>query len=285
MTIKSSGIPQERNKPEGLIIIAALVVLLASLTSIAGIYYRDSIYKRDTSFLLSAFYGNDLYTLIVAIPLTIQVIYYCRREGTEQQYLVFLGLMDYMMYNFQFYLFGASFNLLFLLYCAIVALSTMALICGVVQMISNGSSYIFSGDTPIGTSHPWIAGYMIFTSFSLLHVYVSQFADFFMNGNLPEIITVTGHTTNIVFALDLTNVVPWMLLGGIGLMQKKNWGYSIAAIVNVKGAVYMGALGTSTAMAMFEKNIEMEDGKSQLFLWTMLGVASSISAFSLLSKK
>ena len=284
MTIKSSGTPQERKKPEGLIIVATLVVLLASLTSIAGICYRDSIYKRDTSFLLSAFYGNDLYTLIVAVPLTIQVIYKCRREGTEKQYLVFLGLMDYMMYNFQFYLFGASFNSLFLLYCAIVALSTMSLLCGVVQMIVNSDGTVFS-DTPIGTSHPWIAGYMMFTAFSLLHVYVSQFADFFMNGILPEIITVTGHTTNIVFALDLTNVVPWMLLGGIGLMQKKNWGYSIATIVNIKGAVYMGALATSTAMAMFEKNIEMEDGKSQLFLWTMLGLGSSISAFRLLSDK
>lgn len=284
MTIKNISTPQKRKKPEGLIIIATLVVLLASLTSIAGICYRDSIYKRDTAFLLSAFYGNDLYTLIVAIPLSIQVIYKCRREGTEKQYLVFLGLMDYMMYNFQFYLFGASFNSLFLLYCVIVALSTMSLICGVVQIISNSDGNVFS-ETPIETSHPWIAGYMMFTALSLLHVYISQFADFFMNGNLPQIITVTGHPTNIVFALDLTNVVPWMLLGGIGLMKKKNWGYSIAAIVNVKGAVYMGALATSTAMAMFEKNIEMEDGKSQLFLWTMLGLGSSISTFRLLSDK
>lgn len=282
MTIKNGSTPQERNKPKGLITIAAMVVLLASLTSIAGICYRDSIYKRDTSFLMSAFYGNDLYTLIVAIPLTIQVIYKCRREGKEKHYLVFLGLMDYMMYNFQFYLFGASFNSLFLLYCAIVALSIMSLICGMVQMIINGDGNVFS-DTPIGTSHPWIVGYMMFTAFSLLYVYISQFADFFMNGNLPEIITVTGNITNIVFALDLTNVVPWMLLGGIGLMKKKHWGYSIAAIVNIKGAVYMGALATSTAMTMFEKNIEIEDGKSQLLLWTLLGVGSSISAFWLLS--
>jgi hypothetical protein len=110
-------------------------------------------------------------------------------------------------------------------------------------------------------------------------VYASESLKFVVTGQVPEIVTSTGHLTNIVFALDLSLVVPWFVLGGIWLWQRRPWGYVLATILNVKGTVYMLALSAVTVSAV---RAGASEDLAQVGLWGTIGFGSLIASLVLL---
>lgn len=121
---------------------------------------------------------------------------------------------------------------------------------------------------------------MIFIGLGLGIVYISQWLGFVMTGRLPEIIIKTAHPTNVVFGLDLSLVVPLFIAGGIWLWQRKPWGFALAAIANVKGAVYMVGLCAATWTAFRAGTVK---DLSEIALWGAIGIGCLVSAFVLLS--
>lgn len=91
------------------------------------------------------------------------------------------------------YLFGTAFNQFFLTYVALFTLS----IFGLVQTDANAIGRQFRDRTPV----KWISGYMLFVAVGLTTVYTIQSLGFITTGQLPPIVTTTGHPTSIVFAL------------------------------------------------------------------------------------
>ena len=71
-----------------------------------------------------------------------------------------------------------------------------------------------------------------------LLVYVAQSVSFIVMGQVPLIVTLSGHPTNVVFALDLTLLIPWLALGAVWLMKCRPWGYVIAGILIVLSSSY-----------------------------------------------
>jgi uncharacterized protein (TIGR03382 family) len=90
---------------------------------------------------------------------------------------------------------------------------------------------------------------------------------------------LTGHPTSVVFALDLTMVAPVMALGAAWLWRRRPWGYVLAAVTLVKGAVYMLALSAATLAAHAAGAL---DDPSQVYLWAALGAGSLIAGAALL---
>jgi hypothetical protein len=74
-------------------------------------------------------------------------------------------------------------------------------------------------------------------------IYVAQSMAFIATGQLPAIVTITEHPTSVVFALDLTLLIPWLAVGAIWLIKRKPWGYVIAGVLSVKGPLYTLVLG------------------------------------------
>jgi hypothetical protein len=79
---------------------------------------------------------------------------------------------------------------------------------------------------------------MLFVATGLTVIYLLQSLGFIFTGEGPAIVTRTGHPTSIVFALDLTLLVPFLALGAFWLLRRKAWGYVLAGIFTVKGALY-----------------------------------------------
>lgn len=121
---------------------------------------------------------------------------------------------------------------------------------------------------------------MIFIGLGLGIVYISQWLGFVMTGKLPDIIIKTAHPTNVVFGLDLSLVVPLFIIGGIWLCQRKPWGFGLAAIANVKGAVYMAGLCAATWTAFKAGTVK---DLSEIALWGAIGIGCLISALVLLT--
>ncbi|MDJ0754982.1 MAG: hypothetical protein QNJ45_15775 [Ardenticatenaceae bacterium] len=257
----------------GLVYWLSLVIAVLTTAAALGGLLLDDLY-RDNLLVTTSWIANDLITLVVAVPLLLLGIFWAWR-GSIRGYLVLLGLVDYTLYNFAFYQFGAAFNKFFMLYPAITALSILVLIFGLTRIDAQEISRQFHRKTPT----KWIAGFMVFVGLSLTSVYFSQYLSFLTTGDLPRIVTAVEHPTNVIFALDLTLVVPWLLIGGVWLWRGRPWGYIVATIVNIKGAVYMLALSTVT-VAVVQAGIS--DNGTELFIWGGIGVGSLIASLLLL---
>jgi hypothetical protein len=79
--------------------------------------------------------------------------------------------------------------------------------------------------------------YMLFVAFGLSLIFISQSLGFSFTREVPAIVTNTGRPTNIVFALDLPLLLPFLVLGAIWLIKLKPWGYVLTGIVTIKGSL------------------------------------------------
>ena len=249
------------------------IIAVLTITAAAGGLFIDGLYQGNL-LLRSGWRGNDLITLTVASPLLIGSFILALR-GSARGTLVWLGMLAYVLYNFAYYLFGAAFNSFFLIYVVLIDLAMIALIFALARTDVGRWAEAFRERTPAR----WIAGFMMVTALALTALYTVWSLEFVSTGEVPEIVTNTGHLTSIVFALDLTLVVPWFILGAIWLWQRKTWGYVIATIVNVKGAVYMLALTFVTLSAARAGAVE---SAAEAMPWVVIGVGSLVASVFLL---
>ena len=248
-------------------ILSTMIAVLAVITSAGGLLF-NGLY-RDNLFVTSAWKGNDLITLFLAAPILVIAMIYSKRGSLRAQ-LVWMGALDYMLYNYAFYLFGAAFNWFFLLYVALLGLSIFALIFGLTHLELNGIHGQIRERMPVG----WIAAYMLFVAIGLSLIYIAQSLGFIFTGEVPAIVTNTGHPTNVVFALDLTLLVPFLALGAIWLIRRKPWGFVLAGILTIKGSLYTIVL---TAGSLWAANAGVPDVAGQVPLWVVLTVLGLIA--------
>lgn len=261
-------------QPKVLFSLSGLIAVLMLVQAGAGLAW-PGLY-RDNLFVATASRGNDLVTLVVALPLLLLALVLARR-GSARAHLVWLGMLDYALYNYAFYLFGTAFNRLFLLYVALFALSLYTLLIALANVDVAAIRPAFPESLP----NRWISGYMLFVALGLSSVYLAQSVGFIVTGDLPPIVVLSGHPTNIVFALDLSLVVPVLALGAWLLWRRHPWGYVLAIIANVKGAVYMLVLCVNTVWAFQAGAVE---STAELGLWGPIGLASLIASLVLVGQ-
>ncbi len=258
-------------------ILSIIIAILAAVASVGGLFL-NGLY-RDNLFVTSAWKGNDVVTLLIAIPLLVTALAFSARGSLRAQ-LIWMGVLDYMLYNYAFYLFGAAFNWFFLIYVALLGLSIFALVFGLVNLDVNRIRQQFRERTPVR----WIAGYMLFVAAGLSLVYFAQAFAFIFTGQLPAIVTRTGHPTSVVFALDLTLLVPVLVLGAVWLLRRKPWGYVLAGVATVKGAAYTLVL---TAGSFWAANAGVPDAAAEIPLWlalTVIGMLAGMFLFGSLNR-
>ncbi len=170
----------------------------------------------------------------------------------------------------------AAFNAFFLIYASLFGLSIFALIFGLVNLDVEEIHQQFSARTPIKR----ICGYFLLVAAGLSLIYVAQSMAFIATGQLPAIITINEHPTNVVFALDLTLLIPWLVVGAGWLIKRKPWGYVIADILSVKSPLYTLVLGVNSVLIMSAGLTET----SELPLWGTLIVLGLVAGALLFGK-
>ncbi len=274
--------PETKLKP--VTILSIFIAILAAFASAGGLLL-DGLY-RDNAFVKTTWLGNDAVTLFLAVPILVAAMVVSTRKdpkGLQRplgSYLIWMGALDYMLYNYAFYLFGAAFNWFFLVYAALLALSIFALIVGLMNLDVNGISGQVRKEAPV----KWIGGYFLFVASGLGLVYLIQSIGFIFTDNVPAIVTITEHPTNVVFALDLTLLIPWLVLGAVWMMKRKPWGYVIAGILNVKGPLYTLVLAINSILVVRAGISET----SELPLWgtlTALGLIASVMFYGNMKQK
>lgn len=253
-------------------ILSSIIVILTIIASAGGLLL-PGLY-HDNLFLTANWLGSDLIDLFLVAPLLGAATVLAAR-GSTRAYLVWLGLLQCTLYNFAYYLFAAAFNVFFLLYVALFGLSIWTLFIGLNNLDVAELRTQFSARTPTRA----IGIYMLFIGLGLTTVYVATCVVFIVSGQLPSVITRSAHPTNMVFALDLSMVVPLFVVGGIWLWQRRPWGYVLAAIGTVKGAVYLVGLCAST-WTVYQAGVS--DSPAEIAIWGSIAVTCLIALVALL---
>ena len=226
-------------------ILSAIIALLALVASAGGLFLKG-LY-RDNAWVTPQLQGGDLVTLVVAVPLLIASLIGSMR-GSPRAQLIWIAMLGYMLYNYAFYLFAAAFNVFFLIYVALFSLPIFALISALARMDVDAIGRQFRAATPV----KWISAYMLFFAFVLGGMWIAQTLGFVASGKVPQVILDSGQSTSIVFALDLSLLVPGLVLGAILLWQRRSWGYLLAAVMMIKATTYALAL---IAMGAFSASV------------------------------
>ncbi len=212
-------------------LLSALIAVLAAAASFGGLFF-PGLY-RDNALITCAWRGNDFITLAAAVPgLMVSMLLTVR--GSKRAHLIWAGMLGYMVYNYIFYLYGAAFNVFFLPYVLLFTLSIYALILTVAKLDVPAVHRQLSPRTPVR----FIGGFMVFFAALLGAMWVAMSLSFVFTGIVPQPILQTGHPTGVVFATDLSLLVPAMALGGVLLWKRRPIGYILAAIVLIKACTY-----------------------------------------------
>jgi len=231
-------LPTKYRTAYNLSIIITSLIIVAS----AGGLFIDGLY-RDNTWTTTQLRGSDLVRLLVAVPIMITALIFTKR-GSSKALLIWLGMLWLTVYDYAFFLFGAAFNVLFLIYVALFSLSILALIFALPRVDAKAIRRIFKARTPV----KWISAYMLFIAIFLGGLWTAQTLNFIVTGQLPQSNIDSSHPTNIVFALDLALLVPGMVLAAVWLWKRRPWGYILGAMMLVKGTIYPMAL---IGMAIF----------------------------------
>jgi hypothetical protein len=257
------------------LILSAIVTLLAAVASAGGLLIKD-LY-RDNAFVKQAWYTNDIIILFVAAPLLLLSIY-LSNQGSLRWKLIWISLLGYTFYNFAFYLFGAAFNIFFLIYTALFSLSGFTLLQMLWQISTEPVNEQFSEKTPV----KWISAYLMLMPVMLFIAELGMIVPFLTSGILPETIITTGHPTGVVFALDFSIIIPAFIASAILLWQRKSWGYILAVMMLVKGFTYGLVLCIGTAVLAYNKAYGKWDPLMPLYF--VLAAGGGLGCWLLLKK-
>jgi hypothetical protein len=248
-------------------LLSLAVVALMLVQSLSGLLFAD-LY-RDPAFSLNAWRANDYVTLLLATPIFLGALVLASK-GSRRAQFVWIGMLDYAVYNYAFYLYGTVLNVFFPIYILLFGLAMVALILALTALPVKGMAAHFSRRTPAR----WIAGYMVVWALFLCVAWLGQWGAFVSTGELPGIMIETGATTHLVAALDLTLMVPFLLLGALLLWRRRSWGFLIAMALNVKGVVYTLALSLGTWL---QHTSGGQGGLALLPVWLGFFLASAVA--------
>jgi hypothetical protein len=239
MSLTTTGVPAPRplRPPGALDGLSLLLPGVMAAASLLGLL-TDGLY-RDNTWSTSAFRGTDAATLVLVVP-TLLIALLLARRGSVGARLVWLGVLAYGVYNYAFYLFGTAFDDAFLLYAAALGLSLALLVFATPRVLP----LVAAPDRgPLRT----VGGYLIAVGVLFGALWTAQSLTFVATGRLPRVITDPGLHTSTVFALDLTLVVPWLVIAGVLLWSRTAAGMALGVALNTLAVLCMAALASGAA--------------------------------------
>jgi hypothetical protein len=251
--------------------LSVAIAILAAIASAGGLFL-SGLY-HDNALITAAWHGNDFVTLFLALPVMVGSLVYATR-GSKRAQVIWMGTLWYMVYNYMFYLFGAAFNAFFLIYVALFTMSSYALALALLKVDIRALGSRLFDRIPVKP----VSIFMLFFAILLGFMWVALSLSFVFTGVIPVAIAQTDHPTGVVFAIDLSLIVPSLILCAIALFRRQAWGFLLSTIVMIKASTYALAM---IAMSVFSY-LEVGILDPLILLWAVLGAGCLASCFLLL---
>jgi hypothetical protein len=230
--------------------LSAVVAFLMVVASAAGLFI-DGLY-RDGPWAREALRGGDLTTLLLAAPILAWSLILSIRGSLPAQ-AAWIGALAYGIYNYAYYVFGAAFNDIFLLHIALLTLSIWATALAVASLDVEAVAGAFR----VGRAARWIGGFLVVVGTVLGGLWVFLAIRFAVTGQLMADIPADG--IHLVFAIDLSLLVPALVVAGVLLWRRTRLGVVFGAVMTVMGALYQVNL---LVAGVFQANADVAGAKA-----------------------
>lgn len=202
--------------------LGASAAVLGAAGSVVGLLSAAGIYARETTVLADTATAQDLVNLLVVAPMLL-VLGRRAHRGHLPAYLVWLGCLVFTVYNYAIYSFSVHFGALFLLWVAVLGLSTFALIGGLSTVDLSVIKKRFA-DHPVR----WPAWVVIAVAALFTLLWLREIVPDLLAGAPSRSAGDWGVPTNPVHVLDLAFFLPAAATSGILLLRRHRLGYATA---------------------------------------------------------
>lgn len=198
-------------------VLTTMIMVLISLIAIVSLggLLNNNLYTRETHNWFVQCIAQDAIDLFFIVPLLMISTVFMFRGSLKWTY-IWLGTMLYNFYSFILYCFIVHFNVLFLLYCAILGLTfytVLLFIISVDKIILNKISFTIK-------SARAMAYLLLFVAISFLFLWLSDIIPAIIQNQMPVTVTQGGMFTNPVHVIDLAFLIPAMIILGIAIFKK-----------------------------------------------------------------
>lgn len=183
----------------------------------------SGLYRYDPWVLAQEGIVWDAVNLWVGLPLFALAIYFNWRNSLRGR-LFLNGMLFYFFYTYLQLMVMYAFNVLFLVYVAIYALSAVAFFANVLQVEVNRLPQQISERFP----RRLFIAFTFFVALMLILLWSGRIVPILQSGRFPP--ELAGLTTLETQGFDLGMVVPLMLSSGILLWKRSPLGYLLAII-------------------------------------------------------
>ena len=215
--------------------LSILAGLLALAASASGLLLK-STYARETPAWAIQGMGQDIVNVVAVAVLFVAV--YWVNQGSFTAFLIWSGVLLYLMYAYAIYAFDVHYNGLFLVYVAILGLSFYALVGSVIQLHLGRLRTSFSGQT----TPKLVSVFFLLLGVAFYLLWFSEELPALLTGTVPPSVSVANLPTNPVHVLDLGLYLPAMLITAMTLWSRRLTGALLAGPLLVFSALTGAAI-------------------------------------------
>jgi hypothetical protein len=244
-------------------ILSAVIMVLAIIAASAGIFssggpgpyeiesvrgevvtvYGEGIYKHMSVDVAPQGIAQDYVTLFVGVPLLFIALVWARKGSMKARFLL-AGTLGYFLVTYLFYLVMGMYNMLFLVYTALLGTTFFAFAQTLLSINMDNISGYFRSSIPV----KWTGGFLMFNSIAIGLMWLGVVVPPLLDGSVIPV-EVEHYTTLIVQGLDLGLLLPLSFIAGLLFMKKRPFGYLLAPVYYVFLSIMMAAL-TAKIIAM-----------------------------------
>jgi hypothetical protein len=201
-----------------------------ALAAVAGVTGAVSftwwrIFARDVPAGIGNLRGTALTLVALVIPIMLVAMRAASR-GSLRARVIWLACLVYVAYNAVMFCFASHFNVLFLAFTAMLALSFWSIVT-LLPTIDLRALAAASSRMPVRAISAWLALCLVlFAGLWLATIIPATLAN-----EMPRVIVDAGLTQNTVWVLDFAFTFPLMLLGARWLWRRRQWGYLVAGVM------------------------------------------------------
>ncbi len=259
-------------------IIVYLTILLSLLLTIVSFSggFIESTYQKEVLSLGVQGIGQDIFDLFIVVPLLLLSMFFTIK-GKRTAIIIFAGTVFYIMYSFFIYSFGIHFNTLFIFYCFTLGSSFYLFIMLIIEIIHSEIGSRFEDNTPSVLT----ASFLLLIAVLFYFLWFSEIIPAVISNSAPKSVSSYNLLVNPVHVLDLSFVLPGLIITSILLIKKRKAGFIFAPVLLIFTILLSLAL---IAMAVMLNIKNVTEDFSLAVIFSVIAVISVVILFIFLRR-
>lgn len=247
------------------VVSTAVILGLSIVSSLLGLLRPDHYGEA----FLPQYYAQDATILVVGVPALALGLRRAIR-GSVRGRIVWLGALAYMSYMWASIGLQVGFNRFFLGYVVLFGLSLFTFVGGMVAIETGAIDRSFPDDVP----ERLYGGFLVAIALGLAALWLAELVPATVTGTPPALVEEQGPQALVSHFLDLGVVVPSMAIAGIRLWRRRPWGYVLAGVGLVFGAILAPTIVSMTVVILWVGRLTVS---GVAIVFTLLPVIAAVA--------